>query len=170
MRRILFLALMAVALMVPDVCRSQVAQYRESNPLITTSGSFTQPAQYRPLSATGSRQQFPWYTRRDTVNNTGADTFNQVISSRQVSSVYTWAVATQISGTNTSCTVRLWASADSGVGVSWIPLYTATVSATNPVGYHVVNDGAIFPYRRLRWVFTGVGTHSTWWYCGLYIQ
>jgi hypothetical protein len=143
-----------------------VAIYKVSNPLISLSGSYSQPAQYTPVSAGGASQVFPWYTGKDTVTNTGVDTFKGKISGPH-ENVYTWCHVSGISGANTSCVVKLWASADSGKGVDFVPIYTVTVTATNPVAYYAFTG---WNYTNLWWTFTGVGTHVSSWYSGLFVR
>ena len=167
MKRILLAALL-IGVVFGASGQTGLATYKVT-PLVVSSGAFKQPTAYAPVSATGTKQQFPWYTKLDTITNTGADTLTQKIGTVP-NTVYTWVHTTGISGTNTSCTVKLQASADSNAGVDWITLQTFTVTATNPAGNYLVNTGATWPYTNLRWIFTGSGTHSTSWYGGLEIR
>jgi len=144
-----------------------VATYKVSNPNVVISGSYTQPYQYAPVSAGTPVQIFPYYTKTDTVTNTGVDTAKGKIAGPH-ESVYTWVHVTNISGTNTGCVVKLWASGDSSKGVDFVPIYTATVSATNPVGYYLFTGG--WPYTNFWWTFTGSGTQSSSWYSGAMVR
>jgi hypothetical protein len=113
---------------------------------------------------------FPLYTKLDTVSNTGADTVTQKITGYN-NSVYTWVHVNSISGTNTSCTVSLQVTGDvcstNCYTADWETVQTFTVSATGNPYKVLVNSGNGWPYTNLRWIFTGVGTHSSSWYGGL---
>lgn len=120
---------------------------------------------------------FPLYSKRDTVNNTGTDTIYQALSG-QYANVYTWCSVTSISGTNTSCTVRLQATPDNVTGPGrtgdWITIKTYTVSATgNPYEGDITKEasgGNGWNYTNFRWIFTGSGTHSSSWQVGMTVK
>ena len=167
MKKILFVAVL-IGSFLSIKASAQLAQYKVSNPtaVISASCSYSQPAQYVTANPRGATQIFPWYTKLDTVTNTGVDTFKgKLIGPHE--SVYTWCHVTGISGTNTSCTVKLWTSADSSGGVDFIPIATFTVSATNPVANYLWTN---WPYTNWYWTFTGSGTQVSSWYSGLYVK
>lgn len=155
------------------------ASYPTQTPKITMAGHFNSTTVAAGTSTTAALAEKTWlgntqnvlYTKLDTVTNSGVDSFTATLKGNY-NSVYTWCNATSISGTNTSCVVKLWASGDnsSNTASTWVALYTATVTATNPVGYHLVNSGVKWPYSRFKWTFTGSGTHSTSWYGGVLIR
>lgn len=126
---------------------------------------------------TRSFTTFPLYSKRDTVTNTGADTIYQGLSG-QYANVYTWCSVTSISGTNTSCTVRLQATPDNVTGAGrtgdWVTIKTYTVSATgNPYEGDITKEasgGNGWNYTNFRWIFTGVGTHSSSWQVGMSVK
>lgn len=110
------------------------------------------------------------YTKLDTVSNTGVDSFLFTLKTA-VNSVYVWAHANTISGTNTSCKVKLWVTGDNSTAASdWVVVDSATVGAANPVYSKLINAGVKWPYSRAKLTFTGVGTHSTSWYGGVLIR
>lgn len=119
---------------------------------------------------------FPLYTKLDTVTDTGADTFYQQVTG-EYNTIYAWAHVNSISGTNTSCTVKLQATPDAvtGKGYSgdWETIKTYTVSATgNPYSIDLAKERGAqgHPYTNFRLIFTGVGTHSSSWYGGLQVK
>ena len=146
------------------------ASFAVTNPVIAITGSFSQPAVYAPSGVSRYVQIFPWYSKLDTVNNTGTGKKSFKIATK-VSSIYTWCHVTSISGTDSNCTMTLWASADSSLGVDSIQLYTSKIATTitNPYGL-LINSGNGWPYTNAWWTFHGTGTHSTSWYCGLMIR
>lgn len=113
----------------------------------------------------------PKYSKKDTVNNTGTDEIYQWLPDF-ARSVYTWAHVTSISGTNTSCTVKLYATGDSvyNANADWLLLQTYTVSSTGNPYVGNINAGINWPYTGFKWVFTGVGTHSSSWYVGMNVK
>jgi len=166
MKKILFVTMLFCSFL-SITASAQIAQYKVSNPhSVIPAGGYSQPAQYSPVSAVGAPETFPWYTKTDTVINTAVDTFKGKLIGPQ-ESVYTWVHVTGISGTNTSCTAKLWVSADSSAGVDFIPIQTFTVSATNPVGFYLWTG---WPYTNWFWTFTGSGTQESSWYSGLYVK
>lgn len=119
---------------------------------------------------------FPLYTVLDTVDNTDDDTVYQNIKD-YYGVVYTWAHANSISGTNTSCLLKLQVTSDAvtgkGYAADWKTIKTYTVSATGNPYDHTVNIdvGTLgWQYTNLRWIWDGVGTHSSSWYCGLNVK
>ena len=168
MKRILLIAIAFGTIAFTETASAQpkgLATFDISNPNVITTGSFIQPAAYNPVSAGAPVQIFPWYTKLDTVNNTGVDTFKQKLAGLN-KDVYTWCHVNGISGTNTSCVIKVWASADSGKGVDFVLLQTFTVTATNPVANYTFNSGGIWTYTNFWWTFTGSGTQSSSWYSG----
>ena len=171
MKKILFLSsallITAMTLFTTGYAQSGLATYKVSNPVVVASGSYNQPASYVPLNPAGVTQIFPWYTKLDTVNNTGVDTFHEKISGPH-EHVYTWCHVNGITGTNTSCVMKLYVSGDSSGGVDWgAPVYTASVTATNPVASYLFTG---WPYTAMRWTFTGSGTQQSSWVSGLIVR
>jgi|GEM_PF-2025095 len=168
-----FLAVIAFlfAAAVTTACAQGVATYKVPNPNYTTSGSYTQPSNYVSSNPAGVTQIWPWYTKLDSILNTGADTFRcKLYSSNSPSTVTSWVHVTSISGTNTSCKIKLWATADSAKGVDWKVLDSVTVNNVNPQDFYIFNSGNGFPYTNFMWTFQGAGTHQTSWYSGLLIK
>lgn len=152
---------------------AQTGSYPAQTPTLVMSGHFNSTTAGAGTKTTSAMAERMWkqnenvlYTKLDTVSNTGVDTFKAVIKG-EANSVYTWCRANLISGTNTSCTVRLLASGDNASANDYAVLYTATVTATNPVATYMFNSGNKWPYSKFWWVWTGSGTHSTSWYAGL---
>ena len=132
MKRILFLALSALAL-VAIVVAPAMAQ--NPNKLAHPSGNFS----------VGS---FPlWNTTLDTVaGSTGVDTFrcnlakgwNTSYTNDLNSVTFQWDI-TKISGRIDSFTVKVWASADNGIGY----VLLSTLTSSNATGYYsyIINSG-----------------------------
>jgi hypothetical protein len=113
---------------------------------------------------------FPLYTKTNTVTNTGTDTFRGKIIGEQ-NSVYVWSHVNPISGTNTSCTIKLWVSADSGRGVDFKLVQTYTVSATNPISADLINStSGGWPFSNWMLTYGGVGTQVSTWYSGVMVR
>ncbi len=173
MKKRIIIAVLAI-ISVAVGANAQQAICPSSPPKFLTHGSYNSSkiaggtatiASVTPTAKLTAPSEMPLYTKKDTVSNTGVDTFKNRMTT-VCNSVYTWIHTTGISGTNTSCVAKLWVSADSGFGTDFVPVYTCTVSATNPVGYHLFNSGNGFPYLQWWWTFQGAGTHSTSWYSG----
>lgn len=123
--------------------------------------------------------EFPLYTKLDTVSNTNADTLYQYLYGPQWG-VYSWVHVNSISGTNTSCVVKCQVTGDvargtdwsvsGGTKMDWYTVATYTVSATGNPYTCAFNSGNMWLYTNMRWIFTGVGTHSSSWYCGLNVD
>lgn len=109
------------------------------------------------------------YTKKDTINNTGTDTLKSKLMG-EYNSVYTWCHVSSISGTNTSCTLTLYATGAASYLTDPVQVYSVTVSAANPAGVYLFNNGTGWPYTNWFWVFTGVGTHSSSLYSGCTIR
>lgn len=162
--------LSAVGMAQQKVSIAQSAQF-------TTLGDYNSATVAGGAKTTAARAQTVWtasasnplYTKLDTVNNTGVDTMKGKLIGNY-NGVYTWCHVNSISGTNTSCTVKLWASGDAGTGTDFVCLQTFTVSATNPVAYYTFNSGNGWLYTNFWWTFSGSGTHSSSWYSGLLVR
>lgn len=111
-----------------------------------------------------------WYSKIDTVSNTGADSLKQTVSS-EVNSLYTWCYINGYSGTNTSCTLTLYAYGDMNNIASAVPVYTTTVtSGVKTYKYTFGSGGGGFEYAGFGWFLTGAGTHASAWYAGMKIR
>ena len=104
-----------------------------------------------------------WYSKIDTVTNTGVDSIAQTVKS-STKRIYTWAYVNGYSGTNTSCTLALQRSGDVTNANAWVSVYTVTVTA-GVKGYSYEFDA--FGGDGFRWYLTGVGTHASAWYVGM---
>lgn len=136
---------------------------------VTEAGGATSTAAMAQKTYKASSGQNVLYTRKDTVTNTGTDTLRFKLVG-PYNSVYTWCHATSISGTNTSCTAKLYVTGAQSYLTDPVEVYSVTVGSTNPIGKHLFNSGVGWPYTNGFWVFTGVGTHSTSWYGGLHVK
>lgn len=173
MKRILLIALLCTSIG-SITASAQSATYKASSPVVSVAGHYNSSGiglggNYSATVIPYAISAFPLYTHTSTVTNTGVDTVKAKILGFQ-NSVYTWCHVTGVTGTNTSCTIKLWASADSGKGADFIPIQTFTVSATNPVAYYLINSGNGWPYTNFWWTFQGVGTQVSTWYSGLFVR
>ena len=172
------LAVLAFGLMATTMATAQsLAIYPTVTPEITLWGHFNGRTAGSGLSTAAAmattvykyNDQNLFFTKLDTVSNTSTDTFKFKLRG-SYNSVYTWMHGTSISGTNTSCTAKLYLTGDSTYLTDAVPVYTVTVGATNPIGYHLINSGNGWPYNSGFWLFTGAGTHSTSIQCGMQIK
>lgn len=181
MKKIIIVAAMLLTATAMEVCAQGQGVFMKRVPKVITGGMFTSSTiagGSNTLSAVAEKDYsvFPLYTILDTVDNTGADTVYQQIKD-YANQVYTWVHVNSISGTNTSCTVRLQVTGDAVTGAGyagdWKTVKTYTVSATGNPYDHLVNSDLGVPGwhgTNIRWIFTGVGTQSSSWYAGLIVK
>ncbi len=172
MRKFL-LAVCALLFITAGVAMGQQAVCPKDVPTVKTGGKVN-GATLGSGSATASsvmtRSVTPTaYSKIDTVSNTAVDTFKQTVGS-EVNSLYTWAYVDGISGTNTSCVLKLWGVGDPDNINSATGIQTYTVTAGTKVYPGLINSGIGMPYRGFWWTWTGSGTHSTAWHLGMVIR
>ncbi len=137
----------------------------EMNGRTATTGSTTAIS----VISRGNTADSLWWSKAVTVTNSANDTVIHKIPDC-VNSVYTWCVASGLTGTNTSCVISLWGVGDPNNDSSAVQIYSvAATSGTNVYG-QTISSGNGFPYSALWWVFDGAGTQTTQYKTGIKIK
>ncbi len=175
MKRIFIAAVAILAITVSAEAQQKVCPGQ--SPLIVMAGDYNSTTLAGGAKTTPLRAEKVWkaslgqnrlYTSLDTIDNTEATRFYSTLNGNYAS-VYTWLGVTSISGTNTSCTAKLYVSADAVYSVNPVCVYTATVTANTTIA-HLINSGEEWPYSSWFWDIQGVGTHSTSVYSGALVR